>query len=104
MSNLIQAADQQDVALASADKTRGQPPELRRRALQIALTENGLKIAESQHVSAAIDKAGDADYLAKAVVSWWSEHKYNRIGANGERNAYNETPQFIELAKRIIGE
>jgi hypothetical protein len=40
--------------------------------------------------------------LAIEVIHWWEEHKYDTVDNRGEYNAYDEIPDFVITAKKII--
>lgn len=42
--------------------------------------------------------------LADAVLAWWKDHEYDAYsdGDGDERNAYDETPDFVKVAQAAI--
>lgn len=44
------------------------------------------------------------DELIKAVLDWWEKHQYDvECSDDEEYNLYDETPEFVELAKKLKG-
>ncbi len=42
--------------------------------------------------------------LANAVKAWWEEHKYDTTGEYGDRNVFDVEPDFVRVAKTVIGD
>jgi len=53
------------------------------------------------------ERTSDADKareLAESIKDWWKVHKYDVTGDHGERNVYDDEPEFVSKAKEIIGD
>ena len=48
-----------------------------------------------------MDKAVE---LAELVKVWWEKHKYDVYGEFDYINVYDDEPEFITMAKEIIGD
>ncbi|MFC3216474.1 MULTISPECIES: hypothetical protein [Sphingomonadaceae] len=42
--------------------------------------------------------------LANCIKDWWQQHKFDTTGERGEWNLYDDEPEFVTMAKRIIGD
>jgi hypothetical protein len=51
-----------------------------------------------------IPSAENAETMAKAILAWWAEVRYQTAGDRGERNVFDETPVFVEMAQKMLGE
>jgi hypothetical protein len=48
--------------------------------------------------------AENARTLARAVLAWWAEARYETSGDRGERNVFDITPDFVLMAQKMMGE
>ena len=61
-----------------------------------------LEVAAASEMSAGLGVHDQARELARSVMSWWEDHKYDTTGDYGEWNVYNAEPEFVKKAKRIL--
>ena len=45
----------------------------------------------------------DTKELAGLVLVWWEDAQYWVTGEYGDRNVFNEDPDFVKMAKKITG-
>ena len=41
--------------------------------------------------------------LIESILKWWDYHYADTTGDHGEHNLYDETPEFVVLAKKLKG-
>jgi hypothetical protein len=42
--------------------------------------------------------------MATTIKNWWEAHKYDTRGPSDERNVFDAEPQFVTMAKAVIGD
>jgi len=48
--------------------------------------------------------AASAETLAKSILTWWKDAQYETTGDRGERNVFDFEPDFVTMAKTLLGE
>lgn len=62
------------------------------------------EVRESLAEPATASSPIDVLHLSERVVSWWNEHKHDTCGDYGERNVFDDEPEFVALAKAVLSE
>lgn len=43
-----------------------------------------------------------SESIIAAILEWWKDHQYDVTGDYGDRNVYNDDPEFVALAKQYV--